>query len=130
MDKRSIQQKLLDSKLFYFVHDETPGDGACFYHAVCALLSEECYHSGTPDHVLSVSHDIYLFKVKLLEYIRGLDISNNDEWRELRESYLVVLRSDYKISSDFSDDVLWNVFLNEMSLPNAWAKDCMIMLTS
>ena len=45
MDRESIQRSLVDNEQCFFLHDETPVDGACFYHAVCSLLREKCYES-------------------------------------------------------------------------------------
>ena len=60
---------------------------ACFYHAVCALLREDCYGD---DYILNDVYGRFLFKAELLEFIKELEVSEDVDFCKLA-NYLVLL---------------------------------------
>ena len=69
MSVEEIQKLLANDNFRYWMSKVTIGDGHCWYHSVCDLLSLGIYREGTSSEILSYVSDEKLFKEKLFDYL-------------------------------------------------------------
>ena len=110
-------------KLQYSLQKITPGDGNCFFHAICdQVQSRTDLNSKLPQFAIEAASHHSILRKEVVNFVKHTSLN------EALAIYKVALLSNFRTRLDKEKE--WQRYLKTMSMDGTWADDLIIQATS